>query len=174
MTSTLKTTEIVDAAVALINAAVGTTITFTPAIVMEGDLGFYAENPEGVTLEVPAVFVKATRVDLQTIEDGPIELVGTLTHSETVIRVLIVDEWDQPDDLEQKRVSHAQEVAQAFLDSDDLDLDASIPGYTVIPPSTATRMEFRPPEHGAVSMNQQRQLFAVAVTVEVRGRAART
>lgn len=175
MTTALKATEIVDAAIALILAAVGTTITFSPVIVQEGNLRFYAENPDGVSLEVPAIFVRARAIDLHTADGSSYtDLHGGLTGTQTELRIVVVDKWEVPDDVVEKRIQHGQEVAQAFLNSPRLDLDASIPGYLVIPPSTARAIEFYPPEDNEVSQSGARQLFAVAVTVQVQGRAART
>lgn len=141
--------------------------TCVPVLVQPGDLRHYAENPDAITFEVPAVFVQATDVgiEFQDFQAG-------LVYTRTMLRLVLVEAWDQPDEVWDTKTACAQELAQAFLDAPGLDMDADVLDYTVrraLPVS----IDLEPPEDLLVSQNANRQLWAAAVTVEVIGYAQR-
>lgn len=141
--------------------------TCVPVLVQPGDLRHYAENPDSLTFEVPAVFVTAEEVDIAI--DG---LQGGLVYTQTRLRLVLVESWDQPDEVTDTKTACAQELAQAFLDEQAMDMDADILDYTVLR-ALPVSIELEPPEDAIVSQNRSRQLWAAAVTVDVLGFAAR-
>lgn len=175
MTTNLKTRELVEAAITALNGAVGTTITFAPKIIQEGDLFFYVESST-LTDDLPAIFVRAQEVAVDIgggtqLSDVGGHLIGSITN----IRMVAVSSWDHGDEVVDKQINIAEEIAQVFIGSagDAYDLvGASISGYLLVH-ALVTSMELNPPESSAVSFFEERQLFAVAVTLQVHGRSAR-
>jgi len=174
MTTNLKTNEIVEAAISLIVAKIGTTITFAPVVVQEGDLSFYVED---IALgDLPAVYVKAERIgihiggDDQDLSDITGDLVGTRTQ----LRVVMVGQWAAGTNVVDLRTQYAEELAQVFILSagDLFNMNATISGFDILR-ALPVGIETDPPERIAASLNEDRQVYAVAVTVVVEGRSAR-
>ncbi len=166
MSSNLKTTELVDAAVTMI---AGASMSFAPVIVQEGDLAFYVESRDP-SLDVPAVFVKATKVRI-AVEDVTGARIGTMT----TLRVVVINSWSDGDTVVDKRQAEAQDIAELFLGSAGTAFDiggASITGYTIVR-AVPVDLELEPPESALVSLLGDRQLYATAIAVTVNGFAER-
>ena len=174
MTANLKTNEIVEAAIDAINAAIGGVVTFAPVVVQEGDLSFYIED---ISLgDLPAVYVKAERVqisiggDERDLSDITGELVGTRTQ----LRIVMVNQWAEGTNVVDLRTQYGEEIAQVFIrgTGDLFNMGASIADYDILR-ALPVGIETDPPERIAVSLNEDRQVYAVAVTVVVEGRSTR-
>lgn len=174
MTANLKTNDLVEACITMLNAAIGSTITFAPVLIQEGDLSFFIENDD-LTDDLPAIFVQSPNVRINIGDGSPTDIGGHIAWTTTDIRIVIIGQWDHGDQVVDKRQSWAEEVAQVFIGGagDAYDLGgASISGYDIIH-ALPTGMEMVPPESAAVSLLEERQLFAVAVTMEITGRSVR-
>jgi len=143
-------------------------MTFTATIVQKMDLMFWPELD--VSTKVPAIFIKPIEVEVEP------EHQGVDVTTVTKLRIVVVDSFDPTsEDVVQKRINRAEDVADRLVGStgDGFDIGGStITGFELhnaIPVS----MDLEPAEDGLVSFNQERQLFAVSVDVEVYGRAIR-
>ena len=168
MTANLKTREVVEAAITLLNAKVGTTISFAPVLIQEGHLMFYVEQL-ALTNDIPSIWVRAMNLEIEPLDVG-----GSSWVSLTTLRVVVVGSSDHGDAVIDDRQNVAEEVAQVFIGGagDGYDLDESISGYTITQ-AVPVSVEFEPPEHDVVSLVEERQLYAVAVNVLVEGRSSR-
>lgn len=163
--SVLYTQSVCDAAVDLLKAA---SLSFNPKLVQRGDLAFYPET--ALADIVPAVFVKATDVDVSI---GEYEIGGRDVDTKTELRITVVDDFNRDEQLYDLRISRAEEVAEAVIASDKLNMDESITNYTIFN-AWPESIYLYPQEDEFVSLNQKRKLFAVAMSVMVWGRATRT
>ncbi len=147
--------------------------TWTPAIVMRDDLEYWPEGDVTKLLaKLPAIFIKPIITTPQGIDDET-EITLQDVETEHEFRVVIVDKFDTPnDDVTLKRITAAEDVANRFLSTTALDMGATISGFRffhVFP----QRLDYKPPEDNIVAQDKDRQLFAVAVDVMVKGRADR-
>lgn len=170
MSSNLKTREIVEAAITVINDAVAASpveIDFTPALVQEGDLAHWWEQKEDLSDDLPAIFVKAMEADIEVgadnISDSFAQNVGTITR----LRIVLADSWGLGDVREDLRQDRTEQIAQAFITDQQLG-GAVITNYTVFR-SYPSKMEFEPPEHVLLSLDEERRLYATAVVIDVEG-----
>jgi len=169
MTTNLKTTELVDAAIALIAGASLTWSPSAPKIVQEGDLAFYVEGSDP-DLDVPAVFVKATRVRVAFPD-----VTGARVDTATAMRIVIVNSWTDGDEVVDKRTAEAEGVAQLFIGATPARFDiggASVAGYTIVR-AVPVDLDLEPPESALVSLLGDRQLYATAIVVNVTGYSER-
>lgn len=141
-------------------------MTFTPVIVQRQDLMYW---PDGaVSTKVPAIFIKAVEVPISVDHHG--EDVLTVTR----VRCVVVDSFDPTaHDVEQRKINRAEDVADRFLEG-----TFDIGGNTIhanyeLHHAVPVQLELEPPEDSLVSLAKERDLFAVAVTVDVTGRAFR-
>lgn len=173
MTANLKTTELVDAAITLLNAL---TFARVPKIIQEGDLWFYVEN-DTLSNDLPAYFVKATDVRIFAgDEDQDLsDITGAIIGTSTRIRIVLVTTWDHGDEVVDTRQLEVQEIAQGFIRGagDPFNMNAAIAGYTITR-AVPVSMELEPPESALVSIDEERQLYAVAVNLLVEGFSTRS
>ena len=147
-----------------------TGMSFVPKIVQKGDLMFW---PEGTITQlaskVPAILIKPIETDLE-IEGAT----GISVQSDYRIRVVIVDSFDPvAEDVVKKRIDRAEDVVDRFMGGTKLDMrGATIAGFRWFQ-ARPIKVVYVPQEDDVVSMNKDRQLFAVAVDVSVTGEADR-
>jgi hypothetical protein len=174
VTAVFKTNEVQAAIIAKLKAA---TFSFVPKIV---EPGFIPHLVRDRTLSdtVPAIFVHAL-VNPIHIADGTdlTDSRGHIVGSTTDYRIVLVNSWDAGDDPVTEKQTFAQEIAQELIGG---------PGYayTLLPEFVTAgydiksalplSIEYLPPEHGAISQNEEERLYAVAINVRVEGRAVRT
>lgn len=167
MTSNLKTSEIVDAAIARIVSQIGTTITFSPKIVQEGDFSFYTER-SSLLKDLPAVFVIASSLALE-----PDDLTVSCWDIQHALRVLVVDSWETGESLppRKKQQNHAEEIAQVFIGGVGYASDlGGVSGLRFLQ-AFPSHVDFEPAESKILSFDEERQLFAVAVTVQIQAQS---
>lgn len=171
MSTHIKTQEVIDAAVALLSAA---GLAFGPKLIQDGELGWYVEN-DALSLDLPALLVTCGGLELDvTGEDGLSVMGGQEVAVHHVLRVLVVFQWTDTEDLNRVKRSIAQEVVEVFIGSagSAFGLGAAIAGieaFQVFP----TGVEFDPPEDTLVSKDRTRQVAAVAITAAAQYRAVR-
>ncbi|MFQ5471254.1 MAG: hypothetical protein ACE5FA_00020 [Dehalococcoidia bacterium] len=166
MPTVFFTDEILDRAKTLLK----TGMTFTPKIVQKADLMFWPEGAiAALTAKVPAIFIKPVEADV-------VETDATATRWETVtrLRVIAVDRFSAPtEDVVKKRIDRCEDIADRFLSGTKLDMGgATIAGFAWFQ-AKPVRLIYEPAEDGLVSLAQDRDLFAVAIEVIVRGEADR-
>lgn len=174
MTANLKTAELIQAALDRINNAVlGAELSFMPVLVQEGDLAFYAANPIPAN-DLPAVLVKASGVEIDIGRGELADVGGDLVATRTTLRIVLVDTWDNGQQVVQRKIQRTQEIAQAFLrgSGQPYSMGASIPGYVIVH-ALPVSIELDPDEDALVSQQQEQQVYATAITLEVHGRSSR-
>lgn len=165
----LATAEIAQAIVDQIKNA---TMSWTPVLVMVGDLSYWQENPT-IGRDIPAVFVQPLTLD-PSIADMDGELIGQAIE----FRIVLADSWAETENMVVRRMQALDELVDSAIirnTGDDYRLgdDLSI----VVERALPTRLEYAPQEHAAVSelktAGESRNVFAAAFTLQVIARAER-
>ena len=149
-----------------------TGMTWTAKIVQKGDLAYWPQGAiADLAAKIPAVLLKPIQAEPQGIAEDLVTALAIETIHE--FRVVIVDKFDPPnEDVVQKRITRAQDVANRFYSATKLDMGGTIAGFSFFQ-AWATRLIFQPPEDDLVARSKDQQLFAVAVDIAVRGEADR-
>ncbi|MCC6670404.1 MAG: hypothetical protein IT458_05040 [Planctomycetes bacterium] len=174
MTANLKTLELIQAAIDRINAAVlAAELSFTPVLVQEGDLAFYAANPIPAN-DLPAVLVKASSIGIEIGQGELADVGGDLVGTRTTLRLVLVDTWENGQQVVARKIQRTQELAQAFVrgSGQPYTMGASVPGYVIVH-ALPVAIELDPDEDALVSQQQEQQVYATAITLEVLGRSSR-
>ena len=169
MTTNLKTQELIDAAITHMKAA---SFSFAVNTWQDGKLAHYAENLPG---DLPAILVHEVdpiQLDIGG-ELGLSDIGGNDVGHLTDLRIVLVKQWADTEEMPTVRRADIQEVAQAFIGASayGLDMGASIAGldlHYAIP----TSIETEPPEQEAIP--EADHTYTAAVTVRIRSRSARS
>ena len=155
MTSNLKTLQLVNAAVAVLNAA-KSGWSWTPKLLMAGDLMYYPRN-NTQTADLPAVFVKPVRTQIGFPTVG-----GQQVEAEHSFRVVIWDAYSSGDVYLTEKIKRAEDVAQAFIGAAGVPytLNTEIGGHVI--QAFPSSIEWSPPEEELINVDQT---FVVAVNV---------
>lgn len=159
---------------ALVDQIKNAALSFTPKIVMIGDLSYWAEAAD-IMDDVPAIFVQPITLALSLGDVG-----GELWDQAPSFRVLLVDSFDE--ELDQNLVVKRMQRIEDLIDKavirtsgEDYRLDdsADVTVESVLP----QQIEYTPPEHAAVAEQKMagdtRRLYAAAFTLQVMARAER-
>ena len=153
---------------AVVDKLKGASLSFNPLVVQRGDIAFIPE-PSLVSI-LPAVFVKVEGVEINPAEETTI---GNLIYTKTYLRIVTAREYSEGDQVWDLKVSTIDDIVEVFFGSGYPNLGNPITGYTIfnVWPTTT---EVNPPEDEMVSLYNSRRLYAIAVNLEVYGRAERS
>lgn len=155
---------------AIRTAIAGATLSFTPTIVMVGDLSHYPEA-SNVLADLPAIFVESV-----SWEAEPMDVGATAIHWQADYRITVIDKWTETDDLHALRTGRVKAIWDLFMGSSTSTLDlagsvvAGTIGWTALP-FRARVMDL--PEETVLANGGVRQIFAVDVWVRVDGESQR-
>lgn len=161
---------------AIVEQIKAASMSWTPVLVMVGDLSYYPENAT-IGQDIPAVFVQPITLDIAHLDIG-----GESIGSQMVFRVVLCDSWDETDNMTVIRGQRLEELVDrtTIRDSGDGWRLSGTAGSLVIEQAMPARLEYAPEEHAAVAELQAvggaggpRRVFAAAFTLQVIARAER-
>ena len=155
----------------VITAKLAALTAFVPKVIDHHDFSYYAENPDLLTAELPAIFLG---VPGETkIEIGVVELTGDIVESKLGLRMLAVYEWAYGTGYMAQKVIHAQAMAEVFIGASGTPyrLMGAVTGVDhdqVLP----VGLELDPPEQRDL-VAAGLKVAAVAVSLEIEMRSTR-
>lgn len=155
---------------AIRDAIAGASLSFTPTIVMVGDLAHYPANLDP-TADLPAVFVESVSWDAEPMDVG-----ATAIRWQASFRVVVLDEWSEAQVLHDQRTARVKAIWNLFMGSGSGALDLA--GSTVAGPYAWTALPVRArsvdlPEEADLTLRGVDRVFAVDVWIRIDGETTR-